>query len=245
MNDRLLLRKRVNISSEYIYFLSFIHPHYDIILNDGVHIPDLDSYDNINPLGIIYAGQYSDDIISKLDKITHNWIIVNQHTYDIDISTNEGLIKNLLPIHYAKVKSSKDKELVNVYNNMSYESLMEKVKLSLIANSPLEIDDSNDCSTFKLYESLLLSQSVFSYEYFNTVNKSNVGRVTSGIFTFLNKVQINNSKSSSVYYSRLINQSNHKYGKKIKSAISKFVKSPVSNKELSLYNLLTYINRAS
>jgi hypothetical protein len=245
MNDRLLLRKRVNISNDYSYFLCFIHPHYDIVINDGVHISDLDDYDNPNPAGIIYASQYSDDTIKRLDAITHNWIIVNQHTYDIDISTNEGLIKNLLPIHYSHIKNSNDKELVNVYNNMSYDTLLNKIKICLISNIPLEIDELQDLNTLKLYESLLLSQSVLDYEYFNTVNKSNVGKITSSILTFLNKVQLNNNKSSSVYYSRLINQSNHKYGKKIKSAISKFVKSPVSNKELSLYNLLTSINKAN
>lgn len=245
MNDRLLLRKRVNISSEYIYFLCFIHPHYSIIANDGVHVSDLDDYDNPDPSGIIYAGQYSDDITSKLDLITPNWIIVNQHNYDIDISTNEGLIKNILPIHYAHIKNSKNNELMSVYNNMSYDSLLNKVKISLISNSQLEAGESQECNALKLYESLLLSQSVLDYEYFNIVNKDNVSRVTSGLLTFLNKVQSNNSKSSSVYYSRLISQSNRKYGKKIKSAVNKFIESPVSNKELSLYNLLTSINKAN
>lgn len=243
MNDKLLLRRRVNLNKEYIYFLNFIHPSYDIILDDDFHVSSLDDYDEVNPDGIIYAGQYSDDIISRLDEITNNWIIVNQHHYDIDLTSNEGLIKNILPIHYAKIKNNKNNELVNVYNNMPYDTLLNKIKISLITNNPIEVDETQDSNTLRLYESLLLSQSVLDYEFFNLVNKDNASIITSSVLTFLNKVQSNNHKSSSIYYSRLITQSNLKYGKKIKHAVSKFIKSPISNKELSLYNLLTSINR--
>lgn len=241
MNDRLLLRKRVNISNEYIYFLCFIHPHYDIIADDGVHISDISDYDNINPSGIIYAAKYSDDIIHKLDSITSNWIIVSQQHYDVDLSTNEGLIKNLLPIHYAQIKNA---DSISVYNNMNYDALLNKIKLSLISNVSLDVDSTYDNNTLRLYESILLSQSVLNQEFFKLINKDNVDRVTSNVLTFLSKVQSNNHRSASVYYSRLIVQSNQKYGKRIKSAVSKFVKSRVSNKELSLYNLLMSINRA-
>ena len=52
-----------------------------------------------------------------------------------------------------------------------------------------------------------------------------------------------NVRGMSQHYANLIIQSNRRYGKRIKSAISKFVKSS-TNKEMSLYKLLTDLNRA-
>lgn len=232
MNNNLLLRKRINFPKQNLEFLHFIHPQFEIV-------DDIDSYDNPFTSGIIYTGVYSDNLISKLNSITNKWIVVNAHHFDLDLSTNDGLIKNLLPLHYIKLKNSKDTDSF-VYN-ISYEALLDKIKISLINNSQLQVDESSDQSVYNLFVSILSTPDVLNNVYFNTVNKNNVSLIISSILTFLNRVQSQNIRGASVNYARLISQSNKRYGKKIKQAVSRFVKSK-SNKEIALYNLLTDLN---
>jgi hypothetical protein len=237
MNDKLLLQKRVNINNQNINFLNFLHPHFTFI-------NDLSSYDNPNTFGIIYTGEYSDLIIDKLNTITNKWIIVNSHHFDYDLTTNEGLIKYLLPLNYIKIKNSKT-DLLSVYNKMNYNVLLEKIKLCLINNTLLSDDDiDSESSVYSLFTAILASQDILNFVYFNTVNKQNINLITSSVLTFLARVQSNTiKKDDSIQYTRLIAQSNKRYGKHIKSAVSKFIKSKF-NKEISLYHLLTDLNRS-
>ena len=108
---------------------------------------------------------------------------------------------------------------------------------------PIQCDESDDMSVYNLYQSILGTPDVLNAVFFTTVNKNNVSLVTSSILTFLNRVQSQNTRGTSIYYSRLIIQSNLRYGKRIKQAICRFVKSK-SNKEVSLYNLLVDLNRS-
>lgn len=244
MNDKLLVQKRINFNKEYIDFLNFLHPDFEIV---GSHpllnvIESLDQYDNPNPRGIIYNGVYESDTIEKLNRITQNWIVINAHNYDIDLTTNEGLIKNLIPLHYIQLKNSKD-NLLYVYKEMNYGNLLDKIKLSLLDNSPLTYEDETDNSVYGLYQSILGTPDILNWQFFNTVTKENANLITSSILTFLTKVQSQSIKNVSPGYANLIIQSNKRYGKHIKQAISKYVKSK-SNKEISLYKLLTFLNRA-
>jgi hypothetical protein len=238
MNNKLLVQRSINFSTDYIEFLHFLHPNFEII-------NDLSSYDNPYPNGIIYRGQWYDKIVSDLNRITPNWIIVNAHHFDLDLTTNEGLFKNLLPLHYAKIRSSLSKDESPVYDNMSYDLLLEKIKACLICNnfSILE-DDSTNSSVYSLYKSILATSDVLSSVYFNTITRENISRVTSAVLSFLSKVQTNNVRyEKNVYYARLISQSNKRYGKRIQKAICRFIKSKAA-KEVSLYNLLLELNRA-
>lgn len=235
MNNRLLLQKKINFNKDYIGFLNFIHPNFEIV-------DDLNKEYNPYSLGIIYTGQFESDTVDTLKSITPNWIIVNAHHFDIDLTTNEGLIKNLLPIHYIQMKNSKTDEL-SVYNNMSYDVLLEKIKLCLVSNLPLTYNNEEDQSVYNLYQAILGTPDVLNYTFFNLVNKNNVSIITSSLLTFLNKVQTQNIRNASVYYSRLITQSNKRYGKRIKQAVSSFVKSK-ANKEIALYQLVTDLNRS-
>mgnify|MGYP006325287067 CR=1 FL=1 len=63
----------------------------------------------IFPRGIIYIGSYSDKVIEKLNTITKKWIIVNNNHFDYDLTTSEGLLKHILPIHYTKLKTAANK----------------------------------------------------------------------------------------------------------------------------------------
>ena len=235
MNDKLLLQKKINFNKDYIGFLNFIHPNFEII-------DDLSKEYNPHSLGIIYTGQFDCDTVEVLKSITSNWITVNAHHFDLDLTTNEGLIKNLLPIHYVRLKNSKTNELA-LYNNMSYDVLLEKIKLCLISNLPLSCADEEDHSVYGLYQAILGTPDVLNYTFFNLVNKSNVSLITSSLLTFLNKVQTQSIRGASVYYARLITQSNKRYGKRIKQAVSTFVKSK-ANKEIALYQLVTDLNRS-
>jgi len=235
MNNMLLVGKKVNFPRDYIGFINFLHPDFEIV-------EDISCGYNPCSRGIIYVGQYETNTVLLLNSTKKKWIIVNAHHYDLDLSTNEGLIKCLLPIHYVQMKNSKNVNF-SVYNNMSYESLLEKIKLSLIANIPLSCDAEEESSVYNLYQSILGTPDVLNSIFFNLVNKQNVSMITSSVLTFLNKVQSQNIRGASVYYARLITQSNLRYGKRIKSAISRFVKSK-SNKEISLYHLLSELNRS-
>jgi len=236
MNDKLLLQKRINFPKDekHIRFLNFIHPGYEIVNN-------INDYDNPTPSGIIYVGQYEDNIVERLNRITSNWIIVNEHHNDVDLSTNDGLIKNLLPLHYVQLKNSKLDD-INVYHKMEYDVLLEKIKYCLINNSLQTDDNSTDTSVYNLFAAILGTPDVLNREFFNIVSKKNVSLVTSSLLTFLNKVQSQNIKGASVHYARLITQSNQRYGKRIKQAVCKFVKSK-ANKEVALYNLLSDLNK--
>jgi hypothetical protein len=236
MNDKLLLQKRIKFPKQSIGFLNFIHPGYEIV-------EDISEYANPLPVGIIYTGVYSDDIVSKLNSITKKWIIVNDHHYDLDLSTSEGLLKSLLPLQYTKLKNSKTDSLY-VYTKMGYDSLLEKVKTSLVSNMPLTHDNVAEQHVFSLFSSILGTRDVLNAEYFTLVNKHNVSAVTSAILTFLNKVQTNKVCGEKIPYARLIIQSNKRYGKRIHSAICRFVKSKAS-KEIALYNLLNDLNSQS
>lgn len=125
MNDKLLLRRRINFPLQHIHFLNFIHPNFEIVQS-------LNEYDNPNPIGIIFTGKCEDATIETLDRITANWIIVNSYSYELDLSTNEGLVKNLLPLHYIKLKSDLKNGSMFVFNTMDYGALLEKVKLCLL-----------------------------------------------------------------------------------------------------------------
>lgn len=236
MNSKLLLRKKINFNRDHINFLNFLHPNFKLIsdIND-----DYDPYIR----GIIYIGQFESDTVDKLNLITPNWIIVNAHHFDLDLTTNEGLIKNLLPIHYIQLKNSKSNDL-SVYNNMNYDVLLERIKTCLICNLPLSYDCSDDQSVYSLYQAILGTPDVLNSVFFNLVNKSNASVITSSVLTFLNRVQSQNIRGASVYYARLITQSNKRYGKRIKQSISRFIKSKVTNKEVALYNLVTDLNRS-
>lgn len=152
MNSKLLLKKKISFRKEYIEFLSFLHPDFE-------YVEDLDAYDNPMPLGIIYTGQYNDDTVNRLNRITPNWIIVNAHHYDLDLSTSEGLLKNLLPIQYAQLRDSKSKDSKNnelfVYKEMSYEILLEKIKYCLISNAKLTYDNTAEQSVYSLFAAIL------------------------------------------------------------------------------------------
>ncbi len=237
MNSNLLIRHCINFPAQYISFLNFIHPHFEIV-------NDIDLYDNPIPNGIIYTGQWADDIKNKLNKITPNWIIVNAHHFDLDLSTNEGLVKNILPIHYVQIKNKAVKDSsMPVYNTMEYWLLLDKVKLCLIDNSPLQCDKFSEHSAYTLYTAILGTPDVLNSVYFNMVDSRNVQRIASSILSFLIKVQSQQVNVSSVYYARLIAQSYRRYGKYIKQGISNFVKSK-SVLEVSLYQLLAFLNKA-
>lgn len=235
MNDKLLLKRKINFPNQHIGFLNFIHPNFEFV-------NDLSTYDNPNPIGLIYTGEYSENIESKLSSITDNWIIVNSHHFDDDLSTNEGLFKALLPIHYVKYKKN-GKNVKPIYNEIDYASLLEKIKLCLLDNCSITLDSETDNSVYSLFVSILSTPDVLNRVYFNTVNKNNVNMVASSILSFLNKVQSQQINSSmSVHYVRLISQSYKRYGKKIKKGILDFVKSN-SNLEISLYRLLSFLNK--
>jgi hypothetical protein len=234
MNDKLLLQKRINFNKDYIEFLYFIHP-------DFIIVDDLDGEFDNKSNGIIYNGQYENDTLDRLKSFTQNWIIVNMHHFDLDLSTNEGLIKYLLPIQYIKIKNSKS-DSISVYNSVSYDCLLDKIKLSLISNTPISIDDENTQSSYLLFQAILCTPDKLNEVFFNLVNSKNISYITSSVLTFLNKVQSQNIKrDTNVYYARLITQSNERYGKRIKQAISHFIKSK-ANKEIALYHLVTELN---
>lgn len=235
MNNKLLLRKSINFPLQHIKFLNFLHPNYELV-------DDISTYDNPNPNGIIYIGTYFEDIYKVINAITDKWIIVSTTRYDLDLSTNEGLVKNLLPLNYIELHNSKTNDSP-VYNSVSYESLLEKVKVSLILGTKLSISQNDSQSVYTLFTAILGTPDILSSVFFNLVNSENVDYVTSSILTFLDRVQSNNIRGVSIYYSRLITQSNKRYGKRIKQAIFRFIKSKC-NKEVSLYNLLTYLNKA-
>lgn len=236
MNDKLLLQKRINFPKDekHIRFLNFIHPGFEIVHN-------INEYDNPCPIGIIYVGQYEDSLIDRLNCITSNWIVVNEHHNDVDLSTNDGLIKNLLPIHYVQLKNSKTDD-ISVYYKMEYDTLLEKIKYCLINNSLQANECSADTSVYSLFAAILGTPDVLNREFFNIVSRNSVSLVTSSLLTFLNKVQSHNIKGASVHYARLITQSNQRYGKRIKQAVCRFVKSK-ANKEVALYNLLSDLNK--
>lgn len=234
MNDKLLLRQKVNILTPHVEFLQFIHPHFKCV-------DKIDEFDDIYTDGIIYKGVLHDDTVSRIEQYTRNWIIVNNHRFDIDLSTNENLIKYLLPINYIQIKKNND--LLSECNKIKYESLLEKIKLCLIDNRPLSFNDDNDNSIYCLFQSILMTPQKLAEYYFNIVDRNNISVITSSILTFLTKVQTQNTSGSSIYYARLINQSYKRYGKYIKSGIYMFVRSK-ANKEIALYNLLSYLNRA-
>lgn len=236
MNNNLLLQKSINFPKQYINFLNFIHPHFEVIDN-------VDNYDNPKPYGIIYTGTYTDDIKDQLNKITKNWIIVNSCNYNVDLTTNDGLIKNLLPLLYVQLKSL-DKNFTDKLYSIAYESLLEKIKYLLIYNANKLNFETNDKSVYTLFNAIIATPDILNNVYFNTVNKYNVSQVASSVLTFLSKVQQNNIKGTSVHYARLITQSNKRYSKKIKSAIARYIKSNISNKELALYQLLVDLNKA-
>lgn len=234
MNDKLLLRQKVNIPIQHVKFLNFIHPHFK-------PVEKIDEFDDIYTNGIIYTGVLHDDTISKIEQYTRNWIIVNNHRFDIDLSTNENLIKYILPINYIQIKKNND--LLSECNKVKYELLLEKIKLCLIDNRPLSFNEDNDNSIYCLFQAILTTPQKLAEYYFNIVDRNNISVITSSILTFLTKVQTQNTSGSSIYYARLINQSYKRYGKYIKSGIYKFVESK-ANREIALYNLLSYLNRA-
>lgn len=236
MNDKLLLQKRINFPKDdkHIRFLNFLHPGFEIVT-------DIDEYENPNPLGIIYVGQWEDHIVDRLNHITSNWIIVNEHHNDIDLTTNDGLLKNLLPLHYAQMKNSKS-DSIDVYCKMDYDLLLEKIKQCLISNHLCTDDNEVLSSVYNLFVAILGTPDILNTVFFNIVNSRNVCMVTSSLLTFLNKVQSLNIRGASVYYAQLIIRSNKRYGKKIKGAILRFVKSK-ANREIALYNLVSDLNR--
>ena len=234
MNDKLFLKKKVNIKNNHIGFLNFIHPHFNVVDN-------LYEYDNPLTHGIIYTGKLENDTISIIEKITNKWIIVNNFNYDVDLSTNEGLIKNTLPLDYVNIKSS-DSLYKDFLYNISYDSLIEKIKICLIDGSKLKYDGSHDASVYTLFNSLLCFDRVFDETFFNTVSKDNINVITSSLLTMLNRTQSVNVKGVSDAYANLIVQSNRRYGKRIQPNIIKFVKSK-SNAILALYSMLASLNR--
>ena len=234
MNDRLLLHKSVNISDNYLNFMSFIHPNFE-------YVKDLNSYDNIHTDGIIFCGKNSNESIDKLNSITDKWIIVDTRNFDVDLTTNDGLLKNLLPIYYIKLKNEGKLQFIQT---MKYDHLLEQIKISLISNSLFQLDESESQSVYLLFSSILGTQDVLNNVFFTTVNKFNVASITSSLLTFLNKVQSQNIRNASSHYANLIIQSNRRYGKRIKPAIYRFVRSK-ANKEAALYNLLTDLNKVN
>lgn len=234
MNNKLLLNKSVNIRDDYLGFISFIHPCFD-------YVSDISSYDNPRTNGIIFCGKHNDAIINSLSTITKKWVIVDNQFFDVDLTTNEGLIKHILPVHYAKLKKE---DKLNLINSLKYDQLLEQIKICLVSGSSIQLDSTEDQSVYYLFNSILGTQDVLNSVFFTTVNKTNVISITSSLLTFLNKVQSKNIYGASSHYANLIIQSNIRYGKKIQKAIYRFVRSK-ANKEVALYNLLIDLNKAN
>ena len=232
MGNCLLLKKHVLIKPNYIEFLRFIHPHFAIV-------DDIDVYDSPNTQGIIYTGKCTSDIENRLNKITDKWIIVSGNAFNVDLSTNDGLVKNILPISYTQLKNNNDLE--KLYK-ISYDELLEKVKVSLITGTHISLTDTVESSVYQLFSAIICSEDVLNKVFFSIVNKDNVSYILSSVLRFLGKVQSLNVKNESGWYSRLITQSNYRYGKKIKPAINTFIKSK-ANKEVALHQLLLKLNR--
>lgn len=233
MNSQLLLKHKVNLSKQYISLLNFIHPDFCTISN-------IDQY-NSNMAGIIYNGEFYIGLTQKLNELTNNWIILSSKTYDTDLTTNEGLVKYLMPISYAKLKNVYDDNRKHVYNNISYDTLLEKIKFCLINNTPLTFNQTEN-NVYNLFCAILSSYDILTNQYFSMVDESNIDYITLSILTFLSKVQINSVNGLSNGYASLIKRSNMKYGKYIRFGIATFVKSK-ANKIIALYNLLTYLNK--
>lgn len=252
MNCNFLIKKRVKFPIENIEFLNFIFPHFDIIgkqldkLSGFINrSSSLEDYHNHNCDGIIiFTDSIESDFMDQLNVLTDKWIIISDVKCDIDLSTNESMLKHFMPFHYLKLnKMSKDGE-VNVYNTVTYSELLEKIKVCLIENKSIAFSTRNDCDNMsQLFASILQQSDRFNSIYFSTVNSNNVAYVTSSVLTFLGKVQSNSTKGESAGYSQLITLSHSRYGKHIKNAVKNFVVSK-ANAEISLYNLLSYLNKA-
>lgn len=241
MNDKLLIGHTVKLpSNEHIGLLEFIHPTFKCV---DQHT--LDAYDNPKTDGLVFIGKPTNDNVEKLNRITPNWIIVNNNEFDVDLTNNESLIKNLLPLQYIRIKNSTKVGDTPVYNMLSYDKLTDQIKVCLVdSDANITCDTTlNDQSVLYLFESILSTPKVLTTQYFTTVNHHNINSIASSVLTFLCKVQSQTMSNTSVMYSRLIMQSYRRYGKRIKQGIANYVKSK-SCKELALYNLLIYLNKA-
>ena len=236
MCSRLFIGHVVNIKSMYVNFLQYIHPHSEILSS-------LSGYDRPDSNGIIYTGNYSDDIKEQLSRITSDWIIVNAHHYDIDLTTNEGLYKNTLPLHFLQDTKKIKKEEVPAYKRVDYETLIDYIKLSLVCNTSLNIDDTANNSLYRLFVAILGVPDMLSITYFKILSGVNINVITSSVLTFLTRVNEQQYLGVSTSYARLISQSHQRYGKRIKSGILNYIKSK-AKPEISLYQLLLYLNGA-
>lgn len=236
MCSRLFVGHVVNIKNTYVNFLQYIHPHFEIVSN-------LDGYDRPDSNGIIYTGNYNDGIKEYLSRITPSWIIVNAHHYDIDLTTNEGLYKSTLPLHFFHDTKKSKKEEVPAYKKVVYDELIDYIKLSLICNTPLNIDDTTSRSLYSLFVAILGVPDMLSLTYFKMLDDVSINVIISSVLTFLTRVNEQQYLGVSTAYARLISQSHQRYGKRIKGGILRYIKSK-AKPEISLYQLLLYLNGA-
>lgn len=234
MNNKLLLNKTVSIND--IQFLQFLHHDFDVV-------SDIYEYDNPCPAGIIYVGKTVEDLQSKLESITHSWIIVNNHKFDVDLTTNDGIIKNILPLQYIKLASRLKDKHSSVDKIMSYDECLDKVKICLINCAPFTVDEDNKTSVYELFRSILFPQTTFEKVYFETVTRENVNLIASSMLSILCRVQSKSVPRDKPHYARLITESNTRYGKYIKQAIYKYATSR-AKKEVALFQLLSFLNKA-
>lgn len=217
-----LIGKKVTISDP--YFLQFFYPRFSIVFDLNQPI----DYSK----GVIYTGLISESIHQRLTWLTRGLFIIVSQYGDITLETPKDFINAFLPMYSDKA----DK-----YLDYPMDEFIPVLKQYWIIQRRIIYYKEANQGVFSLYRAMTSSKTELYNAYFSLLEVMPIHKIASCVFSFLQRVQIQNYDGAGSEYKISINKAYLKFGKKIKQAVQQYVKSTQSP-EVALFFLLDTLN---
>lgn len=208
-----------------IEFLQFLYPDY--IITDKLPM--------FSDNNIIWTGESK--YINKLKDLGINYIVVSS-VGEIDL--NDRL--TLLDVVFSKWKRKIPKYLLEFYQDLDDSTFREQIEYMWITGKWRMKEYDNTGAFLEFLRSFNTDTVTISKTYLQLLNKVGAEYIEMSLLTFLNRVVIP-TNNISWWYKKVIEEFKRAKYNSIKPAITNYMKSPIYNTELRVFNFILDLNR--
>ena len=208
-----------------IEFLQFLYPDY--IITDKLPM--------FSDNNIIWTGESK--YINKLKDLGINYIIVSS-VGEIDL--NDRL--TLLDIVFSKWNRKIPKYLLEFYQDLDDSTFREQIEYMWVTGKWRLKEYDNTGAFLEFLRSFNTDTVTISKTYLQLLNKVGAEYIEMSLLTFLNRVVIP-TNNISWWYNKVIEEHKRAKYNSIKPAITNYMKSPIYNTELRVFNFILDLNR--
>ena len=208
-----------------IEFLQFLYPDY--IITDKLPM--------FSDNNIIWTGESK--YINKLKDLGINYIIVSS-VGEIDL--NDRL--TLLDVVFSKWRRKIPKYLLEFYQDLDDSTFREQIEYMWVTGKWRLKEYDNTGAFLEFLRSFNTDTVTISKTYLQLLNKVGAEYIEMSLLTFLNRVVIP-TNNISWWYKKVIEEFKRAKYNSIKPAITNYMKSPIYNTELRVFNFILDLNR--